>query len=58
MEVEVTVKVGGRLVKTHVQQVEGTLDQMEEAIHALGKKVAGEALQASVDAVELPRPLF
>ena len=58
MEVEVTVKVDGRLVKTHVQQVEGTLDQMEEAIHALGKKVAGEALQASVDAVELPRPLF
>jgi len=58
MEVEITVKVGGRLVKTHVQQVEGTLDQMEETIHALGKKVAGEALQASVEAVESPRPLF
>ena len=58
MEVEITVKVAGRLVKTHVQQVEGTLDQMEETIHALGKKAAGEALQASVEAVKSPRPLF
>jgi hypothetical protein len=58
MEVEITVKVAGRLVKTHVQQVEGTLDQMEETIHALGKKAAGEALQASVEVVKSPRPLF
>lgn len=58
MQVEITVKVDGRLVKTHVQQVQGTLEQMEETIHALGKRVAGEALQASVEAVAGPRPLF
>ena len=58
MQVEIVVKVDGRLVKTHVQQVQGTLEQMEETIHALGKRVAGEALQASVDAVDGPRPLF
>jgi hypothetical protein len=58
MEVEVTVKVDGRLVKTHVQQVQGTLEQMEETIHSLSKRVAGEALQATVQAVAGPRPLF
>jgi hypothetical protein len=58
MQVEITVKVDGRQVKTHVQQVQGTLEQMEETIHALGKRVAGEALQASVEAVAGPRPLF
>lgn len=58
MQVEIVVKVDGRLVKTHTQQVQGTLEQMEETIHALGKRVAGEALQASVDAVAGPRPLF
>jgi hypothetical protein len=58
MQVEIAVKVDGRLVKTHVQQVQGTLEQMEETIHALGKRVAGEALQASVEAVVGPRPLF
>lgn len=58
MQVEISVKVDGRVVKTHVQQVEGTLEQMEETIHALGKRVAGDALQASVNAVGGPRPLF
>jgi hypothetical protein len=58
MQVEITVKVDGRLVKTHVEQVQGTLEQMEETIHALSKRVAGETLQASVDAVAEPRPLF
>jgi hypothetical protein len=58
MEVEVTIKIDGRMVKTYLQQVDGTLDQMEVTTHALGKKVAGEMLQASVKAVELPRPLF
>ncbi len=56
MRVEITVKVNGRLVKRHVEQVDGTLEQMEEKIHALSKTVAGETLQASVDAVEGPRP--
>jgi hypothetical protein len=58
MQVEIAVKVDGRLVKTHVQQVQGTLEQMEETIHTMGKRVAGEALQASVEAVVGPRPLF
>jgi len=58
MQVEITVKVDGRLVKTHVQEVTGTLEQMEETIHALGKRVSNEALQASVDTVMGPRPLF
>ena len=58
MQVEITVKVNGTLVKQHVEQVEGTLEQMEEKIHALSKSVAHETLQASVDAVDTPRPLF
>jgi hypothetical protein len=58
MQVEIAVKVDGRLVKTHVEQVNGTLEQMEESIHALGKRVAREALQSSVEAIAGPRPLF
>lgn len=58
MKVEIAVKVDGRLVKEHVEQVDGTLEQMEEKIHALSKSVAGETLQASVDAMVAPRPLF
>lgn len=58
MQVEIAVKVNGRLVKEYVEQVDGTLEQMEEKIHALSKTLAGETLQASVDAVETPRPLF
>ena len=58
MQVEISVKVDGRLVKTHEQQVDGTLEQMEEAVHALSKQVAGDTLQASVNAVAGPRPLF
>jgi hypothetical protein len=58
MLVEITVKVDGKLVRTHVQNVDGTLEQMEEAIHAMGKRVANNALQASIQAVDLPRPLF
>lgn len=58
MDVEITVTVGGQLVKRHVQAVDGTLEQMEEAIHALSRRVAAEALQASVDQIAGPRPLF
>jgi hypothetical protein len=58
MDVEITVKVGGQLVKRHVQTVDGTLEQMEEAIHVLTRRVAADALQASVDQVAGPRPLF
>ncbi len=58
MQVEITVKVNGRDVKKVVEQVEGTLEQMEEKIDALSRVVASETLQASVDAVPQPRPLF
>ena len=58
MKVEITVKVDGRLVKTHTEQVEGTLEQMEEKVDALSRVVASETLQASVDAVPQLRPLF
>jgi len=58
MQVEIVVKVNGELVKRHIEQVDGTLEQMEEKIHALSKSVAGETLQASVNAVSVPRPPF
>ena len=58
MQVEITVKVDGQLVRQHVEAVDGTLDQMEEKIHGLGQQVACEALQASVDRMRGPRPLF
>ncbi len=58
MKVEITIEVDGRLVKKHVEHVDGTLEAMEEKIHAMSRAVAGETLQASVQAVEAPRPLF
>jgi len=58
MQVEITVKVDGCLVKKHVEQVSGTLEQMEEKIDSLSRIVASDTLQASVDAVPQPRPLF
>jgi len=58
MQVEITVKVDGQMVTQHVEQVDGTLEQMEETIDALSRQVAGAALQASVEAVASPRPLF
>lgn len=58
MQVEITVKVNGQVVREHVEQVSGTLEDMEEQIDALSRQVAGAALQASVDAVAAPRPLF
>lgn len=58
MRVEITVKVNGQVVREHVEQVSGTLEDMEEKIDAMSRQVAGAALQASVDAVTAPRPLF
>jgi hypothetical protein len=58
MQVEITVKVNGKLVKTHLQEVGGTLEQMEETIIALSKRIGADTLQASVDAVSGGRPLF
>jgi hypothetical protein len=50
--------VDGRLVTQHVEQVEGTLEQMEETVDALSRKIAVKTLQASVDAMPQSRPLF
>lgn len=58
MDVKITVEVDGRVVRQDVKQVSGTLEQMEEAIDALTRKAACTALQASVEAVAPPRPLF
>ena len=58
MEVEITVKINGELVTQRVEQVAGTLEQMEEKIDALGREVACAALQGSVQAMTPPRPLF
>lgn len=58
MEIEITVKVNGKLVKQRVEQVDGTLYTMEERIDAMSRAVACDTLQAAVDAVVAPRPLF
>jgi hypothetical protein len=58
MQIEITVKVNGQVVREHVEQVSGTLEDMEEKIDAMSRQVASAALQASVDAVTAPRPLF
>jgi len=58
MQVEISIKVNGQTVKTHVAEVAGTLEEMEEVTHALGKKVACDALQATVDVHAPQRPLF
>ena len=58
MKVEITVRIDGQVVREHVGQVSGTLEDMEEKIDAMSREVAGAALQASVDAVTPPRPLF
>lgn len=58
MQVEITVKVNGQVVREQVEQVSGTLEDMEEKIDAMTRQVAGAALQASVDGVPPPRPLF
>ena len=56
--IEITVKVNGQVVKQQVEQVDGTLEQMEEKIDAMSRALAAAALQGSVDAVTPPRPLF
>lgn len=58
MQVEIEVKVDGKTVKRLVETVDGTLENMEETVHAMSRQVACHTLQASVDAVEVPRPLF
>jgi vacuolar-type H+-ATPase subunit E/Vma4 len=58
MDVAITVEVNGKLIKRHVEVVDGTLEQMEETIHAMTQRIAADALQASVDQAAAPRPLF
>lgn len=57
-QVEITIKVNGQMVKQQIEQVDGTLEQMEEKIDAMSRALAAAALQASVDGVTPPRPLF
>lgn len=57
-QVKVTVEVNGQVVQQQVEQMDGTLEQMEEKIDAMTRKLAAAALQASVDSVTPPRPLF
>ena len=56
MDVEITVKVGGQFVKRHVQAVDGTLEQMEEAIQALAHRVAADACRRRVDQLATAHP--
>jgi len=56
--VKVTVEVDGEVVDQVVEQVDGTLEQMEEKIDAMTRQLAAKALQASVERVAVPRPLF
>lgn len=58
MQVEITVKVNGEVIRQQVEQVSGTLEQMEETIDAMSRQMACTALQASIEAVTPPRPLF
>ena len=58
MDVKITVEVDGKVVEQQIQQVAGTLEQMEEAIDTMTRQVACAALQASIDAVAPPRPPF
>ena len=41
--VEITVKVYGQVVKQQVDQVDGTLEQMEEKTDAMSRELAATA---------------
>ncbi|MHC4997314.1 MAG: hypothetical protein ACYTGQ_19985 [Planctomycetota bacterium] len=56
--VRMTVEVDGEVVERVVEQVDGTLEHMEEKIDAMTRQLAAKTLQASVDRVAVPRPLF
>lgn len=57
-QVKITVEVNGEVVEQVVEQVDGTLEQMEEKIDAMTRQLAARTLQASVDRAPAPRPLF
>jgi hypothetical protein len=56
--VKITVEVDGQVVEELVESVAGTLEDREEKIDAMTRRLAAKALQASVDQVAAPRPLF
>lgn len=58
MQVKVTVEIDGRQVGEHVAEMHGTLAEMEEAATKLGRQIACQSLQATVDAVPAPLPPF
>ena len=58
MQVEITVRIDGQEVTRRVETVDGTLNQMEEQILLLTQELANQTLQASVNRVAVPRPLF
>ena len=57
-QVKITVEVDGEVVEQVVEQIDGTLEQMEDKIDALTRQLATKTLQASVDRVAVSRPLF
>ncbi len=57
-QVKITVEVDGEVVDQVIEEVDGTLEQREEKIDALTRQLASRTLQASVDRVAVPRPLF
>ena len=57
-QVKITVEVDGEVVQEVLERVEGTLEQMEDRIDAMTRRLAAATLQASVDRVGVPRPLF
>ena len=57
-QVKITVEVDGEVVEQVIEQVDGTLEQMEDKIDAMTRQLASKTLQASVDRVAVARPLF
>ncbi|MCG3131357.1 MAG: hypothetical protein FLDDKLPJ_02148 [Phycisphaerae bacterium] len=58
MDVEIAVKVNAKRIKQHVEGVDGTPEPMKGTSHALSRPAGADALQAGVDHVAAPRPLF
>jgi len=57
-QLKVTIEIDGQVVQQLIEAVDGTLEQREETIDAMSRRLAAAALQASVDSVAAPRPLF
>ncbi|MFQ5503049.1 MAG: hypothetical protein ACE5EQ_12260, partial [Phycisphaerae bacterium] len=57
-QVKITVEMDGEVVEQMIEEVDGTLERREEKIDALTRQLAAKTLQASVDRVAVPRPLF